>query len=84
VRVRASIALAVHVAPPRERATAETLTLAIGLTPFDDASRRARDDAVADDRCDERPRRRSFDSRARSHAPHVSCVYGVAERRMRR
>lgn len=83
-RVRASIAFAVDVAPPRERATAETLTLAIGPTPFGDASRRARDDAVADDGCDEGSRCRSFDSRARSHAPHVFSVYGVAERRMRR
>lgn len=57
--------------------------LAIGPTMFDDASRRARDDAVANNGRDERSGCRSFDSRARSHAPHVSCVYGVAERRMR-
>ena len=82
-RVRASITLAVDVVPPRGCVTAETLTLAIGPTMFDDASRRARDDAVASNGRDERSGCRSFDSRARSHAPHVSCVYGVAERRMR-
>ena len=42
-RVRASITLAVDVVPPRGCVTAETLTLAIGPTLFDDASRRARE-----------------------------------------
>jgi hypothetical protein len=79
-RVRASITLAVDVVPPRGCVTAETLTLAIGPTMFDDASRRARDDAVANNGRDERSGCRSFFRFARSLA-RTPCFLCLRRRR---